>query len=89
MGYWIASEYQGRGLMTEAGKRLLDWGFNVLKLGVIYAECYSRNKGSARVMEKLGMKYEGTLRRRMKKWGKFKDMKQYSILSEEYLERSQ
>ncbi|WP_256992221.1 GNAT family N-acetyltransferase [Paenibacillus sp. XY044] len=40
---------------------------------------------SGKVMTKLGMKYEGTLRQHAKKWGKYEDLVYYGLLKEEYL----
>ena len=84
IGYWLGKEFEGRGIVTEACMRVLEYGFKELKCAVIHGDCCKRNTASARVMEKIGMTYEGCLRRRGKKWGKFEDLKMYSILSEEY-----
>jgi len=84
LAYWVGSEYWNKGFCTEAAKALLDLGFNKLSLNKIYALCFSKNIGSSSVMEKIGMKYEGTRRQDVKKWGEFIDLKFYSILKSEY-----
>jgi putative acetyltransferase len=62
LGYSLAEEYWGMGLMTEAGRAVIDYGFTVMELDVISIETAPDNTRSQRVIEKLGFKYEGTLR---------------------------
>jgi RimJ/RimL family protein N-acetyltransferase len=83
LGYWIGKPYWGHGYATEAAKACIQYGFLVLNLNRIYARHMKRNSGSGRVMEKVGMKYEGCLRQHIKKWGKFEDIVVYSILKNE------
>jgi ribosomal-protein-alanine N-acetyltransferase len=55
--YGLAETYWGRGLATEAGWLMLDFGFRSLALPEIVAVVDPENKASVRVLEKLGMKY--------------------------------
>jgi [ribosomal protein S5]-alanine N-acetyltransferase len=87
MGYWLGQSYWGLGYMTEAARKLLHYGFTELGLNRICADYFSRNPASGRVMEKIGMRYEGTLRQHVVKWGKFEDLKMYGILKSEFEER--
>src|SRR5205814_6531002 len=80
IGYVIARPYWGQGLVTEAVREMLRLGFDELGLNRIEARCRPENIGSARVMEKNGMTYEGTLREQMFVKGKYWDWKLYSIL---------
>ena len=84
IGYWIGMPYWGQGYATEAALRLLKFGFEELKLNRIYARCFSENIGSERVMQKIGMQYEGILRQEIYKWGQYIDLKMYSLLRSEY-----
>ena len=84
IGYWIALPYWGNGYCTEAAQAVLKHGFKVLGLHRIYAPHFTRNPASGRVMQKIGMKYEGTLRHNIKKWGQFEDIAYYGILRSEY-----
>lgn len=84
LGYWVGKPYWNQGYCTEAAEAVLEYGFRILNLNRIYATYMNDNPPSGRVMEKIGMKYEGRLRQHMKKWGKFKDLKIYSILKDEY-----
>ena len=84
LGYVLAREHWGRGLMPEAVRAVIRFGFARVKLNRIEARCIAENAASARVMEKVGMTYEGTLREREFIKGAYRDMKLYSILRSEY-----
>ncbi|MFL2105505.1 GNAT family N-acetyltransferase [Desemzia sp. FAM 23991] len=84
MGYTLNKGYWGKGYTTEAAKLMLQLGFQELELQRILAVHDERNPASGRVMEKLGMICEGTLRNnRFVKEESVTD-KMYSILKEEY-----
>ncbi len=87
LGYWIGKPYWGQGYATEAAALLLDFGFRTLGLQRIMATHLTRNPASGRVMQKLGMTYEGCLRQHVIKWGIYEDVAVYGILRHEYLER--
>jgi RimJ/RimL family protein N-acetyltransferase len=74
MGVWIGVDWWGRGYATEASQTVLQFGFEVLSLNRIYAHHMLRNPASGRVLEKIGMKQEGILRERVRKWGIFEDV---------------
>ncbi|MBI4727675.1 GNAT family N-acetyltransferase [candidate division TA06 bacterium] len=84
MGYWVAVPHWGKGYCTEAARALLDYGFSGLKLNKIYATHLVRNPASGKVMQNIGMKYEGCLRQHVKKWDKFEDLAYYGVLKSEY-----
>ena len=67
LGYWIAVECWGRGYATEAATRVMELGFQELGLRRIQARHFDVNLASGRVMEKLGMRREATLRRHVRK----------------------
>ena len=54
-----------------------------MKLNRIHAHHMLRNPASGRVLEKIGMKQEGILRERVRKWGVFEDVAVLSILRKE------
>jgi len=74
IGYWLAEQYWGKGIMSQAVKLVTDFGFKKLKLKRIYAHTFSFNKGSSRVLEKSGFKPEGILRKHHMKDGKLMDL---------------
>jgi RimJ/RimL family protein N-acetyltransferase len=84
VGYVISREYWGRGLVPEAVRAMLAFGFERLGLNRIEARCIAENAASARVMEKVGMTYEGTLRQREFIKGAPRDIKIYSVLKSEF-----
>lgn len=87
IGYWLGVDYWGRGFMPEAVECILEYGFRVMRLNRIYATYFSGNEASRRVMEKVGMHYEGMQRQAVLKWGAYKDLGMYSILHREWVER--
>ena len=83
LGYYIAEEYWGRGIMTEAVRQTCEYVFDNSDIIRIYAEPFAYNIASCRVLEKAGFQYEGTLRNNAVKNGKIIDMKMYSLLKAE------
>ena len=84
LGYALSRQFWGKGIVTEAVECVMAFGFEELKLERIQARCMEGNIGSARVMEKVGMTYEGTLRRLIFIKGAFHDVKMYAMLRDEY-----
>lgn len=80
LGYYIAEEYWGRGIMTEAVRQICEYVFDKSDIIRIYAEPFAYNDASCRVLEKSGFQYEGTLRSNAVKNGKVIDMKMYALL---------
>lgn len=80
LGYYIAEEYWGKGIMTEAVKQICEYVFANSDIIRIYAEPFAYNIASCRALEKAGFQYEGTLRSNAVKNGKVIDMKMYSLL---------
>jgi ribosomal-protein-alanine N-acetyltransferase len=58
-GYALNRDFWGNGYMPEALGAVLRFEFETLKTPRIYGECELENPASARVMEKVGMQYEG------------------------------
>ena len=83
LGYYIAEEYWGKGIMTEAVKQICEYVFGNSDIIRIYAEPFAYNIASCRVLEKAGFQYEGTLRSNAVKNDKVIDMKMYSLLRTE------
>ena len=83
LGYWIGTAYWNHGYCSEAAQAVLRYGFDVLGLHRIHASYMTRNPASGRVMQKIGMTYEGCLRQHVQKWGVFEDIAVYGILRSE------
>ena len=80
VGYSLNRNYWNRGLMTEALKAVIDFAFDELHLNRIEAQHETDNPASGRVMIKAGMRYEGTMRQRVRNKGRFSDVAVYAIL---------
>ncbi|HTM08347.1 MAG TPA: GNAT family N-acetyltransferase [Verrucomicrobiae bacterium] len=63
LGYVLAKAYWNKGYMTEAVRAVIDWALREPDIFRVWAVCDIENPASARVMEKVGMKREGVLRR--------------------------
>ena len=86
LGYSLAEDYWGLGLMTEAGRAVIDYGFSAMDLQVISIETAPDNERSQRVIEKLGFKFEGCLRDSyLTIDDKVRDTFVYSILRSEWV----
>lgn len=84
LGYWIGVPYWGQGYCTEAGRAVLRFGFHELDLHRIWAPHFKRNPASGRVMQKIGMQYEGCQREHYLHSGRFEDALLYGILRHEF-----
>ena len=66
IGYWMVSQFRGRGLLTEAAHAVVEFGFAGAPegLGLVRIEwhAYAGNVASARVARRLGFQFEGALR---------------------------
>ncbi len=62
IGYWIGKGYRNHGYTTEAVKTLINDSFDRYDLHRIYAYTYSYNKASIKILEKVGMRFEGAMR---------------------------
>ncbi|WP_233269351.1 GNAT family N-acetyltransferase [Alteribacillus sp. YIM 98480] len=84
IGYVLSPNYWGQGIIPEAASKLVSFGFEQMGLVRIEARCYAENKNSMRVMEKLGMTYEGTIRQRLLVKGVRRDINIYGLLKHEW-----
>jgi ribosomal-protein-alanine N-acetyltransferase len=84
LAYWIGQPYWGQGYATEAGARMVAYAFEEQDLHRVVAAAMRRNRASTRVMEKLGMVHEGTLRQDIYQWGAFEDVEVYALLRADY-----
>jgi RimJ/RimL family protein N-acetyltransferase len=84
LGYWIGRPFWNQGYATEAAGALVAFTFQSLDLHRVYAHHMTRNPASGRVMQKLGLTHEGTLRQHVCKWGVFEDVELYGVLRREW-----
>ncbi|WP_325200086.1 GNAT family N-acetyltransferase [Oscillibacter sp.] len=83
LGYWLAEDYWGRGVMTEAVRQICREAFDRFDILRIFAEPFAENLGSRRVLEKAGFLCEGTMRRGVYKNGRVQSYCIYALLREE------
>ena len=83
LGYWLAEDYWGRGIMTEAVRQICREAFDRFDILRIFAEPFAENLGSRRVLEKAGFVCEGTMRRGVYKNGRVPSYCMYALLREE------
>ncbi|MFQ5665388.1 MAG: GNAT family N-acetyltransferase [Candidatus Binatia bacterium] len=89
IGYTLGRRYWGQGLNVEAGRLLIEYGFQSLGLRRIQAVCDTDNRRSYRTMEKLGMVRERVVPRAIIRNGRPVDRFVYSILRREWMRRVQ
>ena len=84
IGYWLAAEFEGRGLMTEATRVLCDQAFGTLGLHRVWIGADPANALSWAIPERLGFKPEGVFREDTFFGGKFRDSVIYGMLEDEW-----
>lgn len=86
-GYTLNKDYWRRGLGTEAASAVVETAFTTLGLHRVFATCDVRNAASYKVMEKLGMRREGTLLKNHEVRGRWRDTHVYALLAQEWAAR--
>lgn len=85
LGYWIGEEFWASGYGTEAAVEVVRYGFENLSLNKITARHVPENMASGKILQKVGMKFEGHLKQEFLKDGRFLDLIVYGILKNEYV----
>jgi len=84
IGFFLHPDYWGQGLGSEIATLLIHSAFGHFHLHRVYGTCDPRNRGSARVLRKIGMTYEGRLRHTMRIRDGWRDSDLFSILEHEW-----
>jgi ribosomal-protein-alanine N-acetyltransferase len=84
IGYWIGVPYWNRGYVTEAANAIVGYVFDSLGLNRVFAFHFTANPASGRVLQKIGMRREGTLRQHIVKWGEHVDVDYYGVVRGEW-----
>jgi RimJ/RimL family protein N-acetyltransferase len=84
MGYELDPQHWGNGYATEAARAVLDFGFSHMKVTRVTAWCIADNVGSARVLEKIGMKLEKRMPHHQYFKGRWWDTLWYAIPYEDW-----
>ncbi|MHA6484543.1 GNAT family N-acetyltransferase [Paenibacillus sp. strain BS8-2] len=84
LGYWMGRDFWGHGYATEAARRMIESGFVELGLNRIWATAITRNKASVRVLEKAGLRKEGTLKQNRLLADTYEDVDVYGLVKSDY-----
>jgi len=85
LGYWLASEFHGKGIMHRAAKKMMKIGFEAYEVDKINLRCAIQNERSCNVAEKLGMRHEGRHHSEIKINDVVMDIDLYSMLKSDYI----
>jgi ribosomal-protein-serine acetyltransferase len=80
IGYWLAENLQGKGIITKSCKALIDFCFSDLQLNRIEIKCGTENFKSKTIPEKLNFTREGVIKEGELLYDKFIDLNLYSLL---------
>jgi ribosomal-protein-serine acetyltransferase len=84
LGYWIAREHQGRGIVTQSVARMMRRSFEDLKLNRVAIQCAVGNTRSRAVPERLGFKMEGVMREAEYLYDRYVDLAVYAMLRSDW-----
>ncbi len=79
LGYWLAEQYWGKGIMSKAVKQMIDYGFKTFEIERIFARPFGTNIGSQKVLEKAGFILEGKFEKTLYKGGEYLDELIYAV----------
>jgi len=85
IGYWLAENYQGKGIMTDCVRALTDYGFNELDLNRIFICCVTENRKSRAVPERLGYIQEGILQDGIRLYEIYHDVVMYGMVKRNWV----
>lgn len=84
LGYWLSQKYWSNGIMTEAVKQIVKYGFENFDVTRIYARPCGNNKASQKVLQKAGFKLEAHIEKNIFKNGEFLDEMIYAVRRKSY-----
>ena len=79
MGYWLAEPFWGKGIITDAIKNMVSYGFSTWPINRIYARPFGHNIASQKALEKAGFKLEATFKSTLFKNDEYVDELVYAI----------
>lgn len=80
LGYWLRVDGVGRGLMTEAGRAVLDWAFGSVNAHRVRVAAATDNHASLGVIRRLGFRFEGIARQAERVSGRWLDHAVFALL---------
>lgn len=79
LGYWLAEPFWGKGLVTQAVKKIVEYSFQTFEIERIFARPFGTNLASQNVLEKAGFKLEAHFEKTIFKNGEYLDELVYAI----------
>lgn len=87
IGYWVAQDIQGKGIVTASCKSLINHSFHQLQFNRIEIKCAAENYKSQKIPERLGFTFEGIIRQGEWIDNRFVDLKLYSLLRQDLIQQ--
>jgi len=87
LGYWLAEPFWGRGIISEAIVRAVNFAFDTYGIERVFAVPFGHNLASQRVLEKTGFALEARFNKTLFKNGKFEDELVYAVRRENWEKR--
>lgn len=84
VGFDLAREHWGGGIMSEALRRVIGYGFAEMELNKVEADTSEHNAASMALLRKIGFREEGRLRERFYEDGRFHDLVLWGLLKREW-----
>lgn len=79
LGYWLAQPFWGQGIITQAVRQMVAYGFQTFDITRIFARPFGTNRASQRVLEKAGFSLEAQFTQTLFKHGAFVDEWVYAV----------
>lgn len=84
LAYWIGCKFQRKGIMIEAGRKVIDFAFNMLGFHRLTVGHFAQNTASEKLIKKWNFRYIGEEREAFKKNGHWYNHKLYELLEKDY-----
>lgn len=85
LGFWVGVDYWGRGYATEASRAMIRLAFEHLSLERVFATHHGGNDASGKVQIKAGMRYEGVMRKHLRKDGRQLDSVIHGLTRDDFI----
>jgi RimJ/RimL family protein N-acetyltransferase len=85
LAYWCAPPHQGKRIMTETGRGVIQFAFNKLALNRLIVGHHLENIASKKLVQRLGFKLIGTEHQAFMKNGRWIDIRMYELLARDFV----
>jgi len=84
LGYWLAHEFQGQGIMTDSCRAVVNYLFKELDLNRVEIHCSAENVKSAAIPLRLGFQLDGTMRKSHLLHNRYHDLLVFGMLKSDW-----